>query len=59
MNEKKLDVVQEERKCGKGNCNNPSPGFHSCPYASEINGNDDEDYCDCCDDCAHECAMDI
>lgn len=31
---------------------------HSCPYASEIHNNDEE-YCTCCDECEHQCAMDI
>jgi hypothetical protein len=43
-------------KCGK---NPPSPDLHSCPFAVEIADNDDEDYCDCCDDCIYECAMDV
>ncbi len=57
---KQLELFKEERNCD-GRCGgvNPSPGLHSCPYASEINGNDVEDYCNCCDDCQHECAMDI
>ena len=29
-----------------------------CPYAEEIN-EDCESLCDCCEDCIHECAMDI
>lgn len=32
---------------------------HSCPYQEDINGNDDEDYCNCCTSCEHECCMDI
>jgi len=31
---------------------------HLCPYASEIN-DDHETLCTCCEDCEHECAMDI
>lgn len=41
-------------KCGK-----PSPGLGSCPYASEIDHVDDQEYCNCCDDCHYQCAMDI
>ena len=45
-------------KCNR--CDKPSSGLHSCPYASGINDNDDpEYYCNCCDDCTHECCMDI
>lgn len=41
-------------------CNkNESNGNRSCPYACEINDDCTEDYCNCCDECAHECAMDI
>ena len=43
--------------CNK--CDKPSPGWHSCPYASEINDDEDPEYCNCCDDCTHECCMDI
>ena len=42
-------------KCGK----NPATESHSCPYAEDIGDNDDPDYCTCCDDCRHECCMDI
>ena len=39
---------------GKGQAQEP----HTCPYQSEIN-DDKTTLCTCCDDCAHECAMDI
>ena len=42
-------------RCGK----NPAKELHSCPFAEEINGNDDPEFCTCCDDCRHECCMDI
>lgn len=32
---------------------------HSCPFAEEIQFNDDPEYCTCCSTCEHECAMDI
>lgn len=32
---------------------------HSCPFASEINDDRSEDYCQCCQECADECAADI
>jgi hypothetical protein len=31
---------------------------HVCPYASEIN-NDDETLCTCCEKCEQQCADDI
>lgn len=43
------------RKCDKEG----SLEAHSCPYAEEIGGCDDEEYCNCCDNCRTECAMDI
>lgn len=40
-------------------CNkNEATEEHTCPYAEEIN-NDSESMCNCCDECCHECAMDI
>ncbi len=43
------------QRCGKGEdlC------FHACPFAEEINDDHDPEKCNCCDDCRHECAMDI
>ena len=31
---------------------------HTCPYAEDIH-DDCESLCDCCENCIHECAMDI
>ena len=42
------------QRCSKEGTNN----LHSCPYDEDING-DYEDKCNCCEDCQHECAMDI
>lgn len=39
--------------CGK----NPATEEHTCPFSEEIH--DDGRLCTCCDDCAHQCAMDI
>jgi hypothetical protein len=36
----------------------PAQSDHPCPYQSEIN-DDEETLCDCCEDCAQECAWDI
>lgn len=48
-------------KCtGRADCQNEaSKERHGCPYAAEIHDDDREDYCDCCDDCTQECALDI
>jgi len=62
---KKLFVAPPENKeepknmCGGyGNCQNAAQGDHTCPFSEEIHG-DCETTCNCCDDCQHECAMDI
>lgn len=36
----------------------PAAEPHPCPFAEEMSGNS-EDVCNCCAQCAHECAMDI
>ena len=41
-------------KCGKSAATEP----HPCPFAQDLYG-DSETLCTCCDDCRHECAMDI
>lgn len=56
---KRLDVINGNKCDAIGGCNNPASEPHSCPFASEINDNDEPEYCTCCDDCQHECAMDI
>lgn len=40
-------------KCGQRS----DYGYHTCPFAMEIHNDDDQ--CNCCRDCEHECAMDI
>ena len=42
------------QKCHK----NPAEEPHCCPYAMEIH-DDRETECDCCDDCADQCYLDI
>lgn len=39
-------------------CENEAAELHPCPFREEIY-DDDEFTCRCCDDCTHECAMDI
>ena len=46
-------VADDDEKC---RC--PSSEAHTCPYKAEIN-DDSITLCECCDNCAHECAMDI
>lgn len=48
------DGFEKCQRCGK----KPATDYHTCPYRSEIN-NDDETMCNCCEECQHECGMDI
>lgn len=43
---------------GHCRCGNPGTEEHTCPYAEDIN-NDSESLCNCCNECAGQCAMDI
>lgn len=45
-------------KCSKCEKNPASDEPHECPYSCEI-ADDYEFQCNCCDDCIHECCMDI
>ena len=54
--ESKASVVERIIMCQCGN--NPATEPHSCPYA-EANDNSDPEFCTCCDDCRHDCCMDI
>lgn len=38
---------------------NPVESLHGCPYQEEVNNSTDTKYCNCCDDCMQECAMDV
>jgi hypothetical protein len=40
-------------------CGNPAGDMHSCPYASDINDDDDPEYCNCCEDCTLQCVEEI
>lgn len=53
-----LQENQDVEKCERCNENDAAKELHSCPFLSEVHG-DDETLCDCCDECTHECAMDI
>lgn len=55
MDEAEAIIAGKCMKCGKS----VPDGMHSCPYAADINNNDDPNYCNCCEECEHECAMDI
>lgn len=48
------DVATRCKHCGVA----VEPDLHSCPFREDV-GNDPSPYCNCCPDCAHQCAMDI
>lgn len=51
-----VELVQRVlHKCPK--CGAEADFESCCPFAAEIYGM--EERCGCCDECAHECAMDI
>lgn len=52
-------IAEHERSAEpvKCKCGSTPNEDHTCPFKLEINGNDD--LCNCCDSCRHECAMDI
>ena len=53
-----ISLPIKKNKCSR--CNKKSSnGHHPCPYQSEINDNDDTEYCNCCNDCKKECLGDI
>ncbi len=39
-------------------CGEPGNQPHVCPYASDVDG-DDETLCNCCDECTEACEDDI
>ncbi len=38
-------------RCGR----NPAQFPHECPFAAEINENNDPEFCDCCEECIDNC----
>lgn len=49
----KKGINMDKCKCGKERKED-----HTCPFAEEIN-NDNDSLCNCCKDCIRNCAMDI
>jgi len=45
-------------ECERCKSNSGTDENHTCPFAEEING-DYEANCNCCEECYHECCMDI
>lgn len=40
-------------------CKNDGQVSHPCPFAEEIHDNYDPEFCNCCEACTHDCAMDV
>lgn len=52
-----MNTDPESKKCPR--CDkNLATDPHPCPFAQDVH-NDSESECICCDECTHECAMDI
>lgn len=48
--------MEEKVKC---NCGKDGVSGY-CPYQNDVNNKDPKDCeCNCCDECRHQCAMDI
>jgi len=50
--------MEKEKLCEKCKTN-PAQEPHQCPYHSEINGDNDPAYCNCCHECVQHCNMEI
>ena len=48
-----MNTNEDDEKCKCG----AEPGDDPCPFALEIDGK--EEYCNCCDYCREQCALDI
>jgi hypothetical protein len=49
----------EKEKCIDSKGHEVTEGAHSCPYAMEICDDYNPEYCNCCDECESECAMEV
>jgi hypothetical protein len=54
---KRLFKERRKHECQK--CGKHTEGYHSCPYAEEIDDHHDEECCNCCEECVSECLDDI
>ena len=54
LEQKPVESDDDKCRCGK----EATKELHSCPYNADVN-NDDTPCCTCCDECVHECSMDI
>lgn len=51
-------IIQKIQTEGVCRCGCKGEAEHTCPFSSEING-DDTTLCNCCEECTYQCAMDI
>jgi hypothetical protein len=52
-------MCENENKCGRCDKNEESKYPHSCPYQRDVNGDTDDEHCNCCDVCEQECSDNI
>ena len=52
---KEVDLDETICRCSVNKC---TKELHPCPYNADVN-NDDTPICTCCENCQHECSMDI
>ena len=52
------EPMDDAEKCQRTRCTAKGEPLHGCPYQEDVNDNY-EFRCNCCDECRHECAMDI
>ncbi len=52
-----LSAASGSNLCSCGQ--HPATEPHSCPFAEEIQDDDDPEYCTCCEACERECRRDI
>jgi len=50
--------MDEKIKCSEYCENEATKESHCCPHQYETYSNDCDSFCNCCDDCKHDCEMD-
>ena len=54
----KAKGMDEKIKCSEYCENEATKESHCCPHQYETYSNDCDSFCNCCDDCKHDCEMD-
>jgi len=52
------DLLRMARMLLTRRCPHEGATVRNCPYSGDVH-NDDKQRCQCCDECAHQCGMDI